>query len=38
MVSITQFTSRNAAGVDDSGNQNLVADYQRADFFFGEWE
>jgi hypothetical protein len=22
--------------VDDAGNQNLVADFQRADFFFGE--
>jgi len=29
---------RRAPGVNDAGNQNLVADFQRADFFFGEEE
>ena len=26
------------AGVNDTGNQHLVADFQRPDFFFGEWK
>jgi hypothetical protein len=29
---------RHAPGEPDAGNQNLVADFQRADFFFGEWK
>jgi hypothetical protein len=27
-----------APGEHDAGNQNLVADFQRTDFFFGEWK
>ena len=29
---------RVAPGVNDAGNQHLVADFQRPDFFFGEWK
>ena len=29
-------TSRVAPGEHDAGNQNLAADFQRVDFFFGE--
>ena len=29
---------RAAPGEHDAGNQNLIADFQRADFFFGEGE
>jgi hypothetical protein len=30
--------NRVATGVDDAGDQHLVADFQRADFFFGKWK
>ena len=32
------FMDRVAPGEHDAGNQHLVADFQRPDFFFGEGE
>jgi hypothetical protein len=32
------FVDRVAPGEHDAGNQNFVADFQRPDFFFGEWK
>ena len=32
------FVDRVASGEHNAGNQNLIADFQRPDFFFGEGE